>query len=253
MTTPNIPIVNLGNLYATGLGLAYASSTTMTVAAGQARDGTDTNDIVLSAPVTINVRANGANGLDIGTFAANTIYYVFVVGDSTEYNGTCALLSLSSTAPLLPAGYDMFRRMGAILSNATAAPNTLILPFHQRGRTMYYYIPIATAVVAGASTVWASVTVTAFIPTTALSLITQSQLTADAGGTRYVLYAADATVAVNALTIYELISTAPASVVEYATLTVPVTNTAGVMTIQYAVSNNAAAVAVLVGGYIDSI
>ncbi len=257
MAGPNIPIVNLGNLYVTGLNLTYLTTTTFSVAAGQARDSTDVNDIVLDAAVTVNVRVNGANGLDAGTLAANSIYYVFVVGDSTKYNDPCALISLSATAPQLPAGYDMFRRIGAIKGNATAAPNTLILPFHQRGngldRAMYYMSPIATAIAAGAAVVWTDVVLTTFIPTTATSVIAQCQLTSDAGGTRYALFAGSALVAVNLLTVYEVIMTSPASVVTLDTLVIPATNTAGVMTCQYAVSDAAAALAVLVGGYIDSL
>lgn len=257
MAVPNIPIVNLGNLYVSGLNLTYVTTTTLSVSAGQARNSTDVNDIVLSAPVTINVRTNGVNGLDIGTLAPNSIYYVFIAGDSTKYQDAGAFLSLSATAPNLPAGYDMFRRIGAIKANATVAPNTLILPFHQRGssldRKMHYATPIATAIVAGNAVVWTDVVLTAFIPTTATSLIAQPVLTADGGGERYALFAADAVVAVNALTVYEVIMTATATDLEYDTLIVPVTNTAGVMTCQYAVSNAGAALAVFVGGYVDSL
>ncbi len=256
MSIPNIPIVNLGNLYLSGLNLTYVTTTTFSVAAGQARDSTDVNDIVLDTAATVNVRVNGANGLDTGTLAANGMYYVFIVGDSTKYNDACALISLSSTAPVLPAGYDMFRRIGAIKGNATAAPNTLILPFHQRGkgldRAMYYATPIATAIAAGAAVVWTDVILTTFVPITATSVIAQAQLTSDAGGTRYALFAGSALVAVNVLTVFEVIMSSPASVVTLSTLVVPATNTAGVMTCQYAVSSAAAALAVLVGGYIDS-
>lgn len=253
MSVPNIPIVNLANLYVSGLGLTYLTTTTMSVALGQARDSTDVNDIALSGAVTISVRRNGVNGLDAGTFAANNIYYVFIVGDSTKYLSTCALLSLSATAPQLPAGYDMFRRIGAIKANGTASPNTLILPFHQRGREMFYVTPIATAVAAGASVTWAPVTLTTFIPSTAIIVLAQAQLTSDAGGTRYALFSTDDVVAVNALTVFEEIMSSPASVVTLSSLQVGVANAAGVLTCQYAVSNNAAALAVLVGGYIDSL
>jgi hypothetical protein len=257
MSVPNIPIVNLGNLYVSGLNLTYLTTTTFSVAAGQARDSSDVNDIVLDAAVTVNVRTNGVNGLDIGTLAANAIYYVFIVGDSTKYEDPCALISLSATAPVLPVGYDMFRRIGAIKGDATAAPNTLILPFHQRcfglDRAMYYMTPIATAIAAGNALVWTDVILTTFVPTTATSVIAQSRLTSDAGGTRYALFAASALVAVNVLTVYEVIMTSAASVVSIETLVVPCTNTAGVMTCQYAVSDAAAALAVFVGGYIDSL
>lgn len=164
MSVPNIPIVNLGETYLTGALLTFVTTTTITVTPGQGRDSTNTNDIVLRPTITaanaavanplnlmidanapnqtLNVRANGANGLDTGVLAANTFYYVFIISSSIftgDYNSdsylpAATLISLSRTAPTLPANYDMFRRIGTILTNATAAPNTLLLSFTQTGR-----------------------------------------------------------------------------------------------------------------------
>jgi hypothetical protein len=52
--------------------------------------------------LTLNTATSGANGLDTGSLAANTWYYVYVI-----YNGTTVscLMSASSTAPTLPSGY----------------------------------------------------------------------------------------------------------------------------------------------------
>lgn len=141
---PNVPIVNKGESYVNGLTLSFVDTTHISISSGQARDSTNINDITLSATATISVRSSAVvNGLDTGTFAANTMYAVYVIGDSTGNNASGGLISASFVAPTLPGGYDMFRRIGAIKSNATAAPNTLVLGFVQgNGRWMYYKLPI---------------------------------------------------------------------------------------------------------------
>ena len=61
--------------------------------------------------MTINSALTGAGGLDAGSLAANTVYYEHLI-----YNPTTAdakgLMSLSRTAPTLPAGYTQFARIG---------------------------------------------------------------------------------------------------------------------------------------------
>lgn len=130
MATPNIPIVNAGVDYVSGLELARASATTLTLSAGAARDSSLSNDIELSAAVTINAANNGANGLDSGSLDNNLWYDVFVIDDSTKYNAAAGLLSLSSnSSPTLPAGYDMYRRVGHVETDGSAE----ILAFSQYG------------------------------------------------------------------------------------------------------------------------
>lgn len=84
---------------------------------------------------TINVLNTGANGLDTGTLAANTWYAVWVI-----YNGTTAagLISTSSTAPTMPAGYTHRARVGWIRTDGSA--NRLPLGFTQRGRRVQYLV-----------------------------------------------------------------------------------------------------------------
>lgn len=208
------PMVNAGSLYINGLQIAPASTVrTLTLAAGSARDSTNTDDIVLQSAVTINVGTNGVNGLDTGTFAINSFYHVFVIGSSlganpeididtqvsTLANGTtilsgtvvsegsvtqptwsvnnnyqpAGLISLSATAPQLPKGYDMFRRVGTIKSDATAAPNTEILPFWQENtgngtnRRMWYDAPIS-AKGAGAAAAFTAASLAVAVPAAAL-------------------------------------------------------------------------------------
>lgn len=116
----NIPVVNLPNLYVNDLKANWASTTTYSLGTGQARDSTNTNDIVLSSGVTINGAVNGANGLDTGSLANATWYYIHAIGSSFNSSLGAGLVSTSSTAPLLPSGYDLFRLVGITLTNGSA-------------------------------------------------------------------------------------------------------------------------------------
>jgi len=205
------PMNKAGVLYVNGLGLNFTTTTSIGVVAGAARDSTNQCDIVLAANTTLNAATTGVNGLDTGTLAANTFYYVFVIGSSlsanpeinidkqynvfaagtTILNGTViaegqntpqpaytvannpqpgVLLSLSSTAPTLPQGYDMFRRIGAVLTDGASH----ILSFWQddsndsTNREMWYDAPISVlAATAGAA--FASLSLAAAVPAIALN------------------------------------------------------------------------------------
>lgn len=138
-----VPIVNAGLLYVNGLGISWVSNTTLTLAAGAARNSSNLNDIILSAPVTVNGASVGANGVDIAVLAASSIYAVYVIGDSTDFKPTASLLSLSASSPSLPAGYDMFRRVGWVKTDGSSH----LLAFWQygsgQGRQYYWDVPIA--------------------------------------------------------------------------------------------------------------
>lgn len=215
------PMVNAGTLYINGLAVSPgATTTTLNVAAGAARDSTNTDDIVLASAVTINAAVVGLNGIDTGALAANTFYYVYVIGSSlgadpeiyvdtqvsTMANGTsilngtvisegtvtqptwnvtnnylpAALISLSATSPTLPQGYDMFRRIGAVLTSG----GSVFLPFSTdagsgNNRVVWYDTPIS---------VLAATAAAAF---TAQSLAVAVPAAALAGGSTEVIFQAD--------------------------------------------------------------
>lgn len=137
------PIVNAGLLYVNGLGLTRTSASVLTVATGAARDSTNVNDITVSSAVTVTKTTSGAGGLDTGTIANSTMYALYVIGDSTGYNDPAAIISTSTTGPLQPFGYDMFRRIGWALTDGSAN----FLQFWQDGngqiRNMWYDVGIS--------------------------------------------------------------------------------------------------------------
>lgn len=171
---PLTPLVNAGLMYINGLRLTWTSTTAISVASGQCRNSSDVNDITLSAAVAVLTTVQGAGGLDQGTIAASTFYAVYAVGDSTGYESGSAVISTSATQPLLPAGYDMYRRIGYVLTDGSSH----FLEFRQDGigsdRWMWYDTAIATDITAGSSATFAAVSLALSVPalTSTKSLVT---------------------------------------------------------------------------------
>ena len=88
---------------------ATTPNTQLDLSSGACSDSINNIDMVVPAAITINAAVVGVNGIDTGALAASKFYYVHVIGDSNGFYQPAALLSLSSTAPILPYGYDSFR------------------------------------------------------------------------------------------------------------------------------------------------
>lgn len=82
---------------------------------------------------TGNISNSGANGLDTGTVAASTWYYVWMIDNGTAPAG---LFSLSSTAPQLPSGYTYALRIGAIRTDGSVA----FYRIQQKGQNAQYTV-----------------------------------------------------------------------------------------------------------------
>lgn len=93
--------------------------------------------VAKNVSVSPAINASGANGLDTGTLAASTWYYVWVIRNPTTAT-TAGLFSLSSTAPALPSGYTFAARVGAVRSQA-ASPYYLLQTL-QYGRRVRYVL-----------------------------------------------------------------------------------------------------------------
>jgi hypothetical protein len=129
------PIINQPLLYVNGLLLsnnATTPNTKLDVAAGICRDSNNQIDMNLgnylglsgvgtaNSSTVINFGVNGINGLDTGSIAASTFYYILVIADSSNKNPTGAIASLSATAPTLPFGYDSIRLIGCCKTDGSS-------------------------------------------------------------------------------------------------------------------------------------
>lgn len=89
---------------------------------------------------TLDTAGTGVNGLDTGSLASNTWYYIYLIidlgssaiGTSPTFN---TLLSLNSTSPTLPSGYDYSVRIGAIRTKSTVEE---FRQFYQSDNSVYY-------------------------------------------------------------------------------------------------------------------
>lgn len=144
-----------------GLAVAYATAATLTIAAGSCRDSANTATIRNSASLTVDISLSGAGGLDTGVEAISTGYYVWLIGKT---DGTVAgLLSVSDTAPTMPAGYTLKRLIGYLYNNASGA----IEPFYSLGdrvRDFHYMATPTILLSAGTATSKTTVSVGAQTP-----------------------------------------------------------------------------------------
>ncbi len=94
------------------------------VEAGSARDVDDGGNIVLTSTLVKEIDATfveGTNqgGLDTGTVAASTKYYIWAIAKSDDLTSD-ALFSLSKTSPTMPSGFDLKRLVGYVVTDSAS-------------------------------------------------------------------------------------------------------------------------------------
>ncbi len=130
------------------------------------RDSTDTYDVEFTGMITVGLTGSGANGLDTGSESNNTWYSVWVIADSSETETVAGIFSESETAPILPVGYDKFRRVGWVRNDASSD----IIQFQGNGNdrtrtTTYLTLNLNRQVLsAGSATIPTSIDCSSFVP-----------------------------------------------------------------------------------------
>lgn len=116
---------------------------------------------VTGVSLVANISASGANGLDTGTVLASHWYALFVITNSAG-SSVASLLSLSSSAPTMPAGYTLFRRIGWVRTNASSN----ILPTYRSGDNVFYSNPNPNTITPSTNTDFS-----AYVPPTSIEAI----------------------------------------------------------------------------------
>jgi hypothetical protein len=115
----------------TGPAPLYESSGAIRLKSGlRARNSTNQTDIELAADITLSLDSSGLNGLDTGTKAANTWYYVYLVKrniDGTTGAVFSTVNEVSGGSITLPTGYDLKRQL-PLAVRTDASSN--IMPFY---------------------------------------------------------------------------------------------------------------------------
>lgn len=262
--TPEIPMVNAGLLYVNGLQLtndATTPNTVFNVAAGACRDSSNINDIVISSSVAVSTARVGVRGLDVGTIAASSLYAVYAIGSSANqlgngqsysaYPGT-VVISADFTKPVLPFGYDMYRRIGTIATDNASAIRLFVQAGTGSVRTMWYGSPIATLITAGASTTYASIglnAVSLVVPAQVCIVHLDITLTPQAAGNKVTLKPATSGTSTN----YASLSGDVAAVAHNDMLSCVTGISGNFSALSYKVSNAGDAVAISVRGFEDNL
>lgn len=135
---PNI--LSGGSIYGMTIANNQANPyTAIDVAVGQCRDSTNTADIVFETPITKTITAvwlaGTGNGMrDAATaLAAEQSYHMFAIMDP-DLGLVDVLCSESATAPNLPNGYTLFRRIGSlpVLGGDVIPPTGTNIPLFQQ-------------------------------------------------------------------------------------------------------------------------
>jgi len=107
----------------TGLILTYATTTSFSVGTGFTSNDIheDFMKITSSYTKTTSTWAAGTSvgGLDTGTIASNTWYYVYVIKNPTS-DLVDWIYSASASSPTLPSGYTKKRMIGAVKTNGSS-------------------------------------------------------------------------------------------------------------------------------------
>lgn len=146
----------------------YATAATITIAANEVvlRNAAGYSRRFTSLSETLNITASGANGLDTGSEASSTWYHIWAIAKA---DGTLdGIFSTSSTAPTLPANYVFYGYLGAIYNNSSSN----LVPIFQRGNMVTMDNAFGSALSAGTQTNFTTVSLTAIVPPTAISVDT---------------------------------------------------------------------------------
>lgn len=124
MRASGAPLSPVLRSYLAGLGMSTAGgSATMTIAAGVAANSTNVALMTLAAAIAKTTSAwavgTGNGGLDTGAIANSTQYHFHLI-QRLDTGVVDALISLSPTAPTMPANYTIFRRIGSMKTNGSA-------------------------------------------------------------------------------------------------------------------------------------
>lgn len=144
---------------ATFLEVLQTGVTSVQVLADTVKVQSTTGDFVdlSTVDVTATITTSGANGLDTGSEAASTWYYVWVI-----YNGTTtsSLLSLSNSAPTMPSGYTYKGLVGVVRNNASSD----LIVVRQFGNFAMYSDADFSVLSAGTATIMTDVDLSTLVP-----------------------------------------------------------------------------------------
>jgi len=112
----------------------------------------------VSSPITVDITASGANGLDTGSEASSTWYYLFLIYNPTT-DTVAGLFSTSSTSPTMPSGYTAKRLISAVRNDGSSN----LLSFYQTNYEYSYYA-YYVVLASGSASTFTEILLTNYVP-----------------------------------------------------------------------------------------
>jgi len=232
--------------YISGLQISWVSNTTLSVAAGICSDSSNNFDINIESALTLNAAVNGVNGLDTGSFAASTMYNIFVIWQQKGFSVPAVIMSASAT-PIMPQGYDLYRRIGVWSSDSSTHFILMRQYCSNEGSVRNYEYDAPISVLSGGtSSTYAAVSLANVVPAIQPVMVKFSAGCAPtaAGNTAVVRPSGSAS------TTYRVINGAVAATIQWVEITVPSLLISSVPKVDYVVTG---ALTLLVAGFVDNV
>lgn len=170
------------------LRVEYATVSTYIITADSAVlvDSSNLGKQFASISKTVDITISGAGGLDTGAEAANTQYYIWLIGKG---DGTInGVFSTSTTAPTLPSGYTYYARVGSV-RNDDGGSGTDLREIYQQGNRAFVSDCIIDyrALNVGSDGTYTDVDLSSFMPATSRVVILHGEIAGSSTGGRVAL------------------------------------------------------------------
>jgi hypothetical protein len=136
-----------------GLVTSVESTDDVNITAGECRDATNAENIILASEITKKsdttwAAGDDGGGLNATDFAADsdglkpdTTYHVFLIKHTDGTVDAGLDKDTTATSLLADSGYTYYRRVGSVVTDATAAPNANLIPWYQVGNDFWLKTP----------------------------------------------------------------------------------------------------------------
>lgn len=104
--------------YISGLNIEWIAENSISIDPGACADENSQVVMLNAGMVNVALDVSGEGGLDTGSEANSTWYYVWAIWDAT-LGSFSVILSASNSTPVMPAGYTYKRLLGTVRNNAS--------------------------------------------------------------------------------------------------------------------------------------
>lgn len=170
----DLPLKYINDLYLSND--AISPNTIIDCGPGQARDSNNQVDIVVgnyygdgggtvNQTTYINSAILGPGGLDSGVVADSTMYTLYAISDSSGVNIPAMIMSTSTSNPLMPKGFDSFRKIGNWATDGSANfYKGYYSNVNGNSTRLFYYDAPQSVLSGGTSSTLANVSLAPFVP-----------------------------------------------------------------------------------------